>query len=136
MDMELDLVLNQIDSKCFLKMIKTKGFKNPKIQSQDQTRVCIKKKKKKLELDHNSFWNQELANTGPNKRFASQCSVELCMSLAFCCRSNVDKFPFAGSNLHDMHKQKTLQSQNVRNAWKYLIYCGVGSSNGNGMSII
>jgi hypothetical protein len=46
MDMELDLVLNQIDWKCFLKMIKTKGFKSPKIRSQDQTRVCIKKKRK------------------------------------------------------------------------------------------
>jgi hypothetical protein len=52
MNIELDLVLNQIGSKCFLKMIKTKGFKNPKIRSQDQTRVSIKKNKKKLESEH------------------------------------------------------------------------------------
>lgn len=52
MNIELDLVLNQIGSKCFLKMIKTKGFKNLKIRSQDQTRVSIKKNKKKLESEH------------------------------------------------------------------------------------
>jgi hypothetical protein len=35
MEMELDLVLNQINSKFFVKMIGTKDFRNPKNLSQD-----------------------------------------------------------------------------------------------------
>ncbi len=40
--MELNLVLNQIDFKFFVKMIETKGFRNPKNWSQDQIKGSIK----------------------------------------------------------------------------------------------
>jgi hypothetical protein len=45
MDMKADLVLNQTNSKFFVKIIRTKCFKNSKNLSQDQTRESIKNKK-------------------------------------------------------------------------------------------
>jgi len=49
MEMESNVVLNGIDYKSFVKMIRIKGFKNSKIQSQDQTEGNIKNiKKEKL----------------------------------------------------------------------------------------
>jgi hypothetical protein len=44
MEMEPNLVLNQIDFKFFAKMIETKGFKNSKNWSQDQTKGSIQSK--------------------------------------------------------------------------------------------
>jgi hypothetical protein len=45
MEMEPNLVLNQIDFKFFVKMIETKGFRNPKNWSQDQIEGSIKNKR-------------------------------------------------------------------------------------------
>jgi hypothetical protein len=43
MEMEPNLVINQIDFKSFVKMIETKGFRNPKNWSQDQLKGSINK---------------------------------------------------------------------------------------------
>ncbi len=45
MDMEPNLVLNQIDSKFDVKMIKTEGFRDPKNQSLNRTKGSIKNQK-------------------------------------------------------------------------------------------
>lgn len=50
MEMELDLVLNRISSKLFMKMIGIKGFKNQNNQSQDWTRKSIKTKDQRFLL--------------------------------------------------------------------------------------
>lgn len=62
--MELDLVLNWI----VLKMTKMRGFRNPKVQCQDQTKGSIKMKKKGVRIvTEGSFQNQELENTSLNQ---------------------------------------------------------------------
>lgn len=48
--MELNLVLNQIDFKFFVKMIETKGFRNPKNWSQDQIKGSINFFKKRWKI--------------------------------------------------------------------------------------
>jgi hypothetical protein len=45
MDMKADLIFNQTNSKFFVKITRTKGLKNSKNLSQDQTRESIKNKK-------------------------------------------------------------------------------------------
>jgi hypothetical protein len=42
MKLELDLVLNRTSPKFFVKLTKTKDFKNPANWSQDQTKVLYK----------------------------------------------------------------------------------------------
>jgi hypothetical protein len=44
MKMKLHFVLNQINLNIFVKMTKTKGFRNPKNCSKDKIKVSIKKK--------------------------------------------------------------------------------------------
>jgi hypothetical protein len=52
MKMKLDLVLNYISFKYFMKMTRTKGFRNLKNQSQDWIKGSIENKKKlKLRLN-------------------------------------------------------------------------------------
>jgi hypothetical protein len=84
MDMKADLIFNHTNSKFFVKITKTKGFKNSKTLSQDQTRESIKNKKTIRTRTEGSCWNQELNNTGlyqcwtdiRNRNKPYSCSVD------------------------------------------------------------
>ncbi len=61
MEMELDLVLNLINYKFFLEVMKIKGFGNANNQFWNQSKGYIRNKTKTG--IQSSFWNQELDNT-------------------------------------------------------------------------
>lgn len=50
MKMEVDLMLNQIDSKFFVKMIGAQRFRNPKNGSQDWIKGFIKNQKIRIKI--------------------------------------------------------------------------------------
>ncbi len=64
MEMELDRVLNWINYKLFLEVMKIDGFRNANNQFWNQTKGCIRNKTK-IEIQ-GSFWNQKLNNNNEN----------------------------------------------------------------------